>query len=460
MKKTIFVWLLVILTLAGCMFQTQPTQIPDVTTMPPQEETTIPVQTDPTPSDDPTVPTETEPGLEVSSYEIGNLYITTSNTLSDAYTEAQVRVEYPGFDLETQTVRIKFRGNLTKTAAKKSYNIKFSTKVSLFGMDASKKWCLLADPFDKSLLRPTIGFDYAQALGIQYTSQTKLCKLWLDGKYMGVYTAVEPVGEGKNKVDIDLEAGDFLFERNYNSNRVEDDVTYFKTGFGLRFELNEPETPTDEQLKQIVSTLSRIEKAIQTLDHEQYEQYVDIDSFVDFYIFQEVIKDVDFGHFSTRYYVKNGIFYAGPPWDLDMSLGNISIYHDEKTYHQYNNADGYGNSSGDSSQGLWCNEKDFYRWLCQDEYFMELVRQRWVEVKPITENLVRDNELGQNRIDWYIQQVGDVLQSNYTEAGWSLTSRGSILEYHEPAKDYLGNVELLHQWLEKRIDWLDSQWMQ
>lgn len=458
MNKTIIPWLLVALMLTGCTIQIQPAQTSDVTTTPSQNVTTVPTQPDTNPSEELTVPTETEPEPEPSIYQMGDLYITTEKNLSDEYTQAQVRVEYPGFDLDTQSVRIKFRGNLTKTAEKKSYNIKFGEKVSLFGMDASKKWCLLADPFDKSLLRPTIGFDYAQALGIQYTSQTKLCRLWLDGKYMGIYTAVEPVGEGKTKVDIDLETGDFLFERNYNSARVEEDVIYFRTGYGLRYELNEPEDATDEQLKQIVATLTKIEKAIQTLDHEQYEQYVNIESFVDFYIFQEVIKDVDFGHYSTRYYVKNGVLYAGPPWDLDMSMGNISESHDEKTYHQYNNANGYGNGSEDSTQGLWCNEKDFYRWLCQDEYFMELVRLRWEEVKPITENLVKDNELGQSRIDYYIQQIGDALESNYTEAGWSLTSRGSVLEYDTPAKDYLGNVDLLRQWLIKRIDWLDSQW--
>lgn len=457
MKKVILVCLAVLL-LSGCAIQTPPTSLPDVTTEPTETFDTAPTQTVPTqePTQEPTAPTETEP--EDPGYQLGELYITTEKSLSDEYTQAQVRVEYPGFDLPEQTVRIKFRGNLTKYADKKSYNVKFEEKTALFGMESSKKWCLLADPFDKSLLRPTVGFDYATALGIQYTSQTKLCKLWLDGKYMGIYTAVEPVGEGKTKVDIDLDAGDFLFERNYNTARTEEDVTYFRTAYGLRFELNEPEEPTDEQFKQVVATISKIEKAIQTLDHTQYEQYVDIDSFVDFYIFNEVIKDVDFGHFSTRYYVKDGVLYAGPPWDLDMSMGNLSTSHSEKTYHQYHNTNGYGNGSGDSTQGLWCNEKDFYRWLCQDAYFMDLVRSRWAEVKPITENLVRENELGQSRIDYYIQQIGDALQSNYSEAGWSLTQLGSALEYNAPAKDYLGNVELLRQWLSGRIDWLDSQW--
>jgi hypothetical protein len=115
-------------------------------------------------------------------------------------------------------------------------------------MEEGKKWSLLADPFDKSLLRPILAMEYAQALGIPFTSQVRLCRVWLNGKYRGVYTAVEPVDVKENRVEIDLDAGDFLFERNYNDIREEEGITYFKTNYGLRFELNEPEVPTAEQL--------------------------------------------------------------------------------------------------------------------------------------------------------------------------------------------------------------------
>ncbi len=419
----------------------------------PTEESTFPSETQPT--DEETVPAETEPEPE---YLIGDVYIQTSTPLSSGYSEAQVRVEYPGGDIALQTVKIKHRGNSSLSAAKKSYNIKFSEKVSLFGMEEGKKWCFLADPFDKSLLRPTIGFEYAQALGIQYTSQTRLCRLWLDGTYMGVYTVVEPVDAGKNLVDIDEEKGDFLIERNFNTERTEEDVTYITTVYGMRFELNVPETPTAEQLEQITGTVTKIERAVRTLDHTQYEGYIDVASFVDFYIFHEVIKDVDFGHYSTRYYFKDGVLYAGPPWDLDLTMGNLTATHWEQLYKLYNNAGGYGDGSGDSAQGFWCDSKDFYRWLCQDEYFMGLVRQRWKDVKTVTDHLVKDNQLGQNRIDWYLTHVGQVLESNYSEAGWSVSKPDSAYEYHTPAQDYRGNVELLRQWLIRRIAWLDGKW--
>lgn len=419
----------------------------------PSSEMTQPFETE-MPTE--TQPTETESAENMST--IGELHIITSGSLSKEYTHAQAWVEYPGMDLEQQTIRIKYRGNSSLSAEKKSYNIKFQECVSLFGMDAGKKWCLLADPFDKSLLRPTIGFEYAQTIGIPYTSQTRLCNLWVDGTYMGVYTAVEPVDMGEDLVDIQEDNGDFLIERNFNTARTEDGVSYFHTAGGMRFELNVPESPTSAQLQQITATVSTIEAALRSLDHTQYEKYVDLDSFVDLYIFHEVVKDIDFGRYSTRYYMKDGMLYAGPIWDLDLSMGNVSQTHWEAIYKRYHNTGGNGDGSGDSTRGFWCNSKDFYRWLCQDEFFMELVRERWNELKPVTLNLVYDNEWGENRIDWYLNQYGQALEENYLEAGWSVNVPESSYEYGTPADDHCGNVELLRQWLIKRIDWLDSQW--
>lgn len=429
--------------------ETEPASVGGVTQNSTQE-TTVP------PTEPPTEPV-TEASAEL--FCVGDIYISSEASLTGEYQQASVRIDFGEDSLQEQTVRIKHRGNLSqKYADKKSYNIKFEDKVSLLGMEEGKKWSLLADPFDKSLLRPILAFEYARAIGIDVASQARLCRVWLDGVYQGVYTALEPVDDGKRGIDIDLENGDFLLERNFNSNRYEEGVTYITTSYGMRFEINAPEIPTDAQLAQIKDTVNALEAVIQTKNLEQYSKVIDVESFVNFYIFQELVKDVDFGHFSTRYYVKDGVLYAGPPWDLDLSMGNLTRNHDEVTYKEYHNLSGYGDGSGDSTHGFWANEKDFYRWLCQDEAFMELVARRWAQMKPMTDNLVQANELGLSRIDWYLENAGEILESNYTPegAGWPLSYKLVNLEYDEPAKDYIGNVEILRNWLIGRIAWLDS----
>ena len=216
------------------------------------------------PTEPPTEPVTLPPE---EPYSMGDIYIQSEKALSDEYQQATVRIDFGKNSIEEQTVRIKHRGNLSLNyAEKKSYNIKFESKVSFLGMENGKKWSLLADPFDKSLLRPILAMEYAAAIGIDVTSQTRLCRVWLNGKYQGVYTALEPVDDGKRGVDINMDNGDFLFERNFNSNRTEEGITYFTTDFGMRFELNAPEVPTDTQLSQIVSKVNAIEAVIRTKD--------------------------------------------------------------------------------------------------------------------------------------------------------------------------------------------------
>jgi hypothetical protein len=336
--------------------------------------------------------------------------------------------------LENITVEVKLRGNSTKESDKKSFNIKFSEEVALFGMDSSKKWCVIGQPFDKSLLRTVIGFDYADQLGIAYVPQSRLCNVWIDDTYMGVYAVTSPV---------EVEDAQFVLERNLD--RVEDDKVYVESLSEMRFEFNEPETPDAKQVRECQDMLEDVELAVSTLDHDKYDSLIDVDSFVNFYIFNEMIKDVDFGEYSTRYYFMDGVLFAGPPWDLDLTQGNVSEIKEEAKYVEYQN------------QQLWCDTKDFYYWLCRDPWFMQKVHERWNEVRVLSKNL--SDELVNRYVDAHITS----LEANYESkanggAGWDVTIAEHSTENQSPADSYIGNVELLKKWLEDRFKYLDKEW--
>lgn len=377
---------------------------------------------------------------------------------------------------ESFPVEIKLRGNSSKEVDKKAYTIKFEDKQSLLGMEPARKWALVSNPFDKTLLRPAVGFTYAQELGIDYTPDFRMCKVWLNDDYMGVYTAMEPIEAGQGRVEIDPDNGDFLLERNIG--RFEEDVVYMDSPAALRFEFNEPEEPDAAQQAQCYEMLAAAEEAIFSGDHVRYEQRIDVESFVNFYILHEMVKDVDFGEYSTRYYFRDGILYAGPPWDFDLSMGNVSAEKEEFKYAAYNNVDGAGDESGDSSRGMWAATGDYYYWLCRDPWFMELVQQRWQAVRPVVENLTLDNELGMNLIDKYLTLYEEDLAENFYGSKevaacesethalgnsdcisncWVINEPAHISEWQEPAADYTGNVELLRQWLIKRAAYLDGR---
>lgn len=399
---------------------------------------------------------------EVAQYEelppMAEIELTCEGTPGEEYINAKVTATWSDADEEKRIsgakAEIKLRGNSSKEAEKKAYNVKFEDEFGFLGMDPGKKWCLVSNPFDKSLLRPALGFAYAKALGIEGTPDVRLCKVWLNGHYNGVYTVTEPVESGEGRVEIDSENGDFLLERNYD--RLEADKAYIESYEGFRFEINEPEEPDESALRECGVLLQDAEEAIVSGKHSKYSKKIDVDSFVDFYIFNELIKDIDFGEYSTRYYFKDGIMYAGPPWDLDMTMGNIAAEKDEDKYMIYfTGSIDKKPDTGDfysSAESEWAVYGDYYYWLCMDPWFMDKVSRRWEEVRSITVNLAENNEPGTNLIDRYLSEYGDALEEDFNMYKEEL----HVSEWQYPAGTYLENVEMLRHWISQRIEYLDT----
>lgn len=238
---------------------------------------------------------------------------------------------------------VKKRGNSTITAEKMSFGIRFMKNTRLFDMDANDRWILIGVPFDKTLIRTELGFGYARAIGLEGISQTMFCDFYLRRRYHGLYILSEPVTA--RGLGLDVSAGDFLLERNLD--RTIEGKTYLVTQDGLRFELT-----ADASAQSCADVLNRAERAMASGRMEEYERFIDVDSFVNAYIAQEMTKHIDFAMFSDRYYVKGGKLYAGPLWDLDLSMGNVSDRVKNGQYDTYNNLRGAGDDSGDSARLL------------------------------------------------------------------------------------------------------------
>ena len=143
-------------------------------------------------------------------------------------------------------------------------------------------------------------------------------------------------------------------------------------------------------------------------------------------------------------------------------MGNVSTTHTEKVYRRYNNTKGYGNKSEKSTEGIWAGEIHWFQWLCQDDYFMDLVVKRWKELLPVTINLVEETELGISRIDYLLAAYQPAFERNYLPkeqggAGWTVNKQALKIDYDKPPETYAENVELLRQWLIERIAWLDAE---
>ncbi len=374
------------------------------------------------------------------------VYLTTDNTISRReYVSCAITVHDPTgvySDVYDAESTVKIRGNSTSVGKKAPYNIKFSEKMELLGLGKGKKWCLLANLYDKTQLRNTLAYSFAQAIGVNYTSNSCFAEVYLNGEYCGLYQICEPIDVSKTKVDIDIDNNEYLLElepyRGYSNPSCIVTPT-----INLILGYNEPETPSAEQRTWLKNFMTDAENALLSGDYDQVKIYVNVDSFARCYIVQELFKNIDYLLSSTRFYIKDNKLYEGPVWDFDLSSGNCS----KSYYPAYNNVD----TSGLSYEGLQCVGL-FNQYLFRYEEFRALVRDLYVEYQPLITNLYRDNELGPNQIDSLVATHREGIDRN--NSLWPTKTGYSLYEHRPVDGTYDGEIAYLKDWLEKRNAWL------
>jgi hypothetical protein len=348
------------------------------------------------------------------------------------------------------------RGNSTALTDKKPYNFKLSNKKEVLGLGEGKKWCLLANHFDKTMLRNKLAYDFADCLELPIKLSSCFTEVYIDGVYEGVYLLTEPVSDGKDRVDIDINQGEFLFERcAYVEERSQG--MFVSPVYQLNFQFKAPDADevTEDQIATLTNFLSKAEEAMKSGNQSEMEQVIDLKSFAAMYVFEELFKSIDYSFDSNYFYVKGGKLYAGPVWDMDLSMGNISMVYEHKPYYIYNNAviDGntYGNGSGDSTQGFWVLD-GWYQVLMKQDFFQQLVSEEFTLIEADFEQLYAEDGV----IDRMTAQYLPAFERNYSDTYWDITKVYSKYERETPDSTYLANVEYLKSWLAKRKEWVYS----
>lgn len=320
---------------------------------------------------------------------IGSMFLTTeSGSMSNVHSNKEnkesgqlVAIDYDGsVSYDNALDYIKGRGNTTWRFNKKPYNIKLDKKTSLLGMDKNKKWCLLANAQDHSMIRNTIMYNLADEVGLEYSPDSRFVDLYANGEYLGTYQLTqkveagdgdlvnitdleakteEAVAAGTGLTDFDLEE---LYGDDYYSSEIEegeregynipynpDDITggyliefvmefdeasYFTTAGGQKVQVKNPEYCSAEQINYIADFMQDLEDAVYSTTGynekgKHYTEYIDIESAALMYLLQEFSVNVD-GGISSCYFYKDsdltgdGKLHASPCWDFDVALGNLN----------------------------------------------------------------------------------------------------------------------------------------
>lgn len=382
--------------------------------------------------------------------DISRVYITANEITAEAYSAASVIVvgaegdSYAGFaDYES---KIKIRGNSTAQLNKKPYNFKLGSKRSVLGMVTAKKWSLLANAMDKTLMRNAIALSLAKEMNFGYVSDYRVVEVFVNGENKGCYMLVESIDVGKQKVDIDYDSGDALLQLDGELQRHDSDVAYFYTGtYQLCLGIEHCDESTVEQIKATNEKINAVETAIETGDQTKISAVLDVTSFVDYYILLEYCKDVDANISSKWFYLKDGVLYAGPPWDFDLSMGNPSSY-----YIAY-----YTENSYNGSKSLYATKFTWFSQLLECSWFKALVTSRLTALKSTIVSYYKGDG---NFIDAFCSEYQGAITRNYTSmyaggAGWSVNTAETKYD-RTPNSTYEANVSYLKTWLNDRLNWL------
>lgn len=346
-------------------------------------------------------------------------------------------IESFGTETEPLTLEIKGRGNYTWGGfEKKPYRIKLTDKQPLLGMKKSKHFALLAHADDNNVfLRNTVGFMLSKAIGLAYTPNQQPVELVLNGDYRGLYMLTENIRVDKDRVNITEQAdesdadvtGGWLIEiDNYQSDgQVQ---TTEGNGADLWITPKSPEVLSAAQRTYLSSQIEAIDQAIYDPDKNStlWQQLIDIDALVRYYIVQEMLDDAESFHGSCYIHKDAGDaqkWTFGPVWD-------------------------FGNSFRRSS-GKFCYQDPPFgqTWIAELALFpafQDHVRNVWRQTQAANYAQIP------SQIDNFVAQIADAAICDANR--WSAYAYGT--------SDPQASKREFQQLLADRIAWLTEQWGQ
>ena len=242
--------------------------------------------------------------------------------------------------LEKSETSIRERGNYSRTFPKKPYRIKFDKKQNVLDAPAkAKKWTLINNYGDKTLMRNRLAFDIAEMMDMEYVPYCTFVDVILNGEYKGCYQLCDQVEVNTGRVDIDemapedvsgeaLTGGYFIEIDAY----ADQEVSWFTSAhYGLPITIKSPDEDeiVPAQKKYISDYFNTLENKMKDTDPVTgYRSMFDNESFIQHMLVNEMAGNTDC-YWSTYMYKKRGnpIIYTGPVWDFDLGFNN-----DDRTY--------------------------------------------------------------------------------------------------------------------------------
>ena len=370
-------------------------------------------------------------------------------------------------------ISINYRGNYSLTLPQKPYKIEtldanfVEQNVSILGMPEEHDWVFIANYNDKVFMRNTLSYKLFSEMG-HYATKTKFCEVVLNGSYQGMYLLAEKIKRDKNRVDISkLEVtentgidvtGGYIIKNDYWSSTDSwllnfHPIDHKNVNVNLVYDYPKPEDITTEQKSYVKNFVNDFESALYSDDFTSsslgYRKYMDTDSFIDYFIVNELSRNID-GFKKSSYFNKDkdtktsiSKLNAGPVWDFDWAWKNI-----KECYFSATDGSGWAykiNDCGNVGSPGW------YVRLLQDVSFQNELHCRW--------NNLRKNNLNSSVLFKYIDETAaylDKAQKRHFIKWGNLGINTGTPEVERDPTTFADQISKFKSWINKRLSWLDT----
>ena len=359
-------------------------------------------------------------------------------------------------------IGIETRGQTSSGFPKRQYGFEFRDEngndkdVSILNLPAESDWVLHGPYSDKTLMRNYLAYEFSNRIG-RYACRTKFVEVFLNNTgdktvqskhYVGVYLLIEKIKRGKHRVDIQsLKSthskspeitGGYIIK----IDKMDPKETFFYTQRGTHLAHVYPKGHEMPYVQRdwIQNYMSIFESVLAGKEYKDpkkgYAKYIDVDSFIDHFIINELFKNIDGFRIST-YMSKDrgGKLTMGPVWDFNWSAGNISFN------------DGWNTNSW----LIYTNHVPFW-WnrLLSDNSFKQKLVNKWKKL--------RKNELSTSaildEIDKTAEYLSEAQKRNFVK--WRVLGHSHIANRDPGSRTYQGEVDTIKTWLRARLQWMDK----
>lgn len=358
----------------------------------------------------------------------------------------------------TTNAYIRTRGRSSRDFNKKGYWIEFQNEdfsdnrdIEIDGMVADSDWVLHGPYMDKTLIRNYMCYNIAGEM-MDYSPNVRFCEVFINDKYEGLYVLTEKIKYNEDgrvnitKTDPKLSETSYIIkidepiDGKYRINGLLEEIGKIDVRGGNAMRIEYPnKTLTEKQYDYINKNLAKIEKTIYSktiIDRkESYKRYIDVNSFVDYFILSEFTYNIDASSLSTYLYKDVRGKLKLVPWDYNNSFEN------------------YENTTG-TLNNFFLKKKWWYKYLLKDTYFTNKIISRYYSLRK---GVLSDEYLNKY-IDDTIEYLGPAIDRNFER--WPDSLEADLLNpkernqhSHKEAVDYLKKaIKLRGEYLDKNIE--------